>query len=84
MYAAVQRYPWGGMLHVNLSHNLDHLLPGRVPGWRLTFLPLVEPCPAHAHQVAKVLDGVVPGQQVHYFKLFGFKRTYSRSPSAFV
>ena len=28
--------------------------------------------------------GVVPGQQVHYFKLFGFKRTYSRSPSAFV
>ena len=22
----------GGMLHVNLSHNLDHLLPGRVPG----------------------------------------------------
>ena len=73
-----------GMFFMDLFHQSDDLFAlGIARGW-LTVLPLVVPGPAHAHQGTDVLDGVVAPQQVHYFELFGFKRTYSRSPSAFV
>jgi len=74
----------GGMLPVDPPDEGDDLLAPGVAAGRLAPLPLVVPCTAHAHQGADVLDGVVAGQQVHYFELFGLKRTYSRSPSAFV
>ena len=73
-----------GVLFVDLfDQSNDFFALGIARGW-LPVLPLVVPGPAHAHQGTDVLDGVVSGQQVHYFELFGFKRTYSRSPSAFV
>ena len=74
----------GGMLPVDLPDEGDDLLAPGVAAGRLASLPLVVPRTAHAHQGTDVLDGVVAGQHVHYFELFGFKRTYSRSPSAFV
>ena len=74
----------GGMLLVHFLDKGDDLLSSGVAAGRLAFSPLVVPRTAHAHQWTDVLDGVVAGQQVHYFELFGFKRTYSRSPSAFV
>ena len=73
----------GGMLLVDFLDEGDDLLALGVAAGRLASPPLVVPRTAHAHQGTDVLDGVVPGQQVHYFELFGFKRTYSRSPSAF-
>lgn len=73
-----------GMLFVGLLDQSDDFFALRVArGW-LPTLPLVVPGPADSHQGTDVLDGVVAGQQVHYFELFYFKRTYSRSPSAFV
>ena len=73
-----------GMLFVDLFDEGDDFFALSVARGRLPVLPLVVPGPAHAHQGTDVLDGVVAPQQVHYFELFGFKRTYSRSPSAFV
>lgn len=69
---------------VDLFDQGDNLFALGVAWGRSAVLPLVVPGPAHAHQSTYVPDGVVAGQQVHYFELFGFKRTYSRSPSAFV
>ncbi len=62
----------------------NHILAFIVAGRWLVILPLIVPGSAYAHHVAKILDGVVPGQQVHYAKLFGFKRIYSSSPSVFL
>jgi hypothetical protein len=72
------------MLFVDLFDQSNDFFALCVALRRFPVLPLIVPGPAHAHQGTDVLDGVVAPQQVHYFELFGFKRIYSRSPSAFV
>ena len=73
-----------GMPFVDLPDHCNHFFALGVTRGRLPVLPFVVPRPAYAHQGANVLDGIVAGQQIHYLELFGFKRTYSRSPSSFV
>ncbi len=69
---------------VDLTNRLDNIFALVVTRGRLVGLPLVVSCAAYAHHLTEVTDSVVSGQQGHYFEIFGFKRTYSRSPSAFV
>ncbi len=76
--------PVCAVLQVHLLHGGDHLLTVDVAPRRVSLLPFVEAGPAHAHQLAQVVDVVVAGQQLDYFELLSFKRTYSGSPSAFI
>ena len=55
---------------VDLFDQGDNLFALGVAWGRSAVLPLVVPGPAHAHQSTYVPDGVVAGQQVHYFELF--------------
>ena len=46
--------------------------------------PFVVAGTAHSHQLAEVFYRIVAGQELDYFKLFSFKRTYSGCPSEFI
>ncbi len=76
--------PVCAVLLVHLLYGGYHLLAVDVSLRGVAFLPFVEARPAHAHHPAEVVDVVVAGQQLDYFELLSFKRTYSGSPSSFI
>ena len=69
---------------MDCPYQLYHLFTVDVALGRRSFFPLVIPGAAYTHKAAYIPDGIVPGQQVHYFELFSLKRTYSRSPASFI
>ena len=63
---------------------LNYLLTAMIPDSRLVFQPLVVAGTAHSHQFTEVFCRIIAGQELDYFELFSFKRTYSICPSEFI
>ena len=72
------------VLFMHFFDLLNYLLTAMIPDSRLVFQPLVVAGTAHSHQFTEVFCRIIAGQELDYFELFSFKRTYSICPSEFI
>lgn len=72
------------VLFMHRPYQFYHPFTVDVPSGRWTLFPFIITGTAYTHHIAYVLDGIITGQQVDYFKLFSFKRMYSGSPVSFI
>lgn len=72
------------VLFMHFPDLLNYLLTAMIPDSRFVFQPLIVAGTAHSHQFTEVFYRIVAGQDLDYFELFSFKRTYSICPSEFI